>query len=160
MSTELHEFVHIVLLIEMVALEHMCAWLQGTIGQLKKEVMLARAALQAAQARSELPGAVASLLDKHQALLEIQASHHISAAVLIDSCLLSTPAADSGTEVMMAEQCCCGLQEELGMEAWMSVPQMLQAITEAAKAQPSLAELVLRTLQHSSQADVTLGDAR
>ena len=46
------------------------------------------------------------------------------------------------------------------MEAWMSVPQMLLAILEAAKAQPALAGLVPRTLQHSSQADVAFGDAR
>ena len=61
---------------------------------------------------------------------------------------------------MLAEQCYCGLQEELSMEAWMSVPQMLPAILDAAKAQPALAVLVLRTLQHSSQADVAFGVAR
>ena len=160
MSKELHEFVHTVILIEMIALEHLCAWLQGTIGQLKREVMLARAALQAAQATSKLPGAVAPLLDKQQALLEIQASRDISGAALTNSCLLSTQAADPGKQVAMAERCYSGLQEELGMETWMSVPQMLPAILEAAKAQPALAVLVLRTLQHSSQADAAFGDAR
>ena len=159
MSTELLGVV-LVIMIDIVALEHLCAWSQGTVGQLKREVMLARAALQAAQATPGLPGAVAPLLDKQQALLEIQASHDTSGAALIHSCLLSTRAADPGKQVVMAGQCCCGLQEELGLEAWLSVPQMLPAILEATKAQPALAGLVLRTLQHSSQAEVAFEDAR
>ena len=99
MSIELHGVVHMVIVIGVVAPEHLGAWLQGTIGQLKREVMLARAALQAPQATPELVGAAAPLLDKQQALLEIQASHDISGAALINSFLLSSQAGDPGKQV-------------------------------------------------------------